>query len=192
MAPYLLHLVIKPTFVTSKLQLFCLEFVSDSPSQAPDTQRDQQANKPGKLLSTRALYHHKPLAQMARVTQNKIGNWQSIIQQHDKKTAKSKTVLISKCYGGTVYMPFLSFLQRFQIKVSRTDVDYTHYFKLCFIRDLIIGKRCLKTADRQFQTQKFIRKGLYFAISSDYLKLTFKTTHVIRQSYCFYKKKRRY
>lgn len=175
MAPYLLHLVIKPTFVTPKLQLFCLEFVSDSPSQAPDTQRDQQPNKPEKLLSTRALYHHKPLAQMARVTQNKIGYWQSIIQQHYKKTTKSKTVLISKCYGGIVYVPFLSF-PRFQVKVSQTYVNYTHYFKLCFIRDLIIGKRCLKTADRQFQTQKFIRKGLCFAISSDYLKLTFKTT----------------
>lgn len=188
MAPYLLHLVIKPTFVTSKLQLFCLEFVSDSPSQAPDTQRDQQPNKPGKLLSTRALYHHKPLAQMARVTQNKIGNWQSIIQQHDKKTTKSKTALISKCYGGI--MCHFSFPQRFQIKVSRTDVDYTLYFKLCFIRDLIVGQRCLKTADRQFQTQKFIGKGLYFAISSDYLKLTFKTTHVIRQLLFLQKRKR--
>lgn len=38
MATYLLDLVIKPAFVTFKLQLFCLEFVSDSPCQATDTQ----------------------------------------------------------------------------------------------------------------------------------------------------------
>lgn len=87
---------------------------------------------------------------MARVTQNKIGNWQSIIQQHYKKTTKSKIVLISKCYGGIVYMPFLSFPQHFHIKVSQTYVDYARYFKFSFIRDLIIGKQCLKTADRQF------------------------------------------